>query len=324
MSELGPLDRQWGEALKRASTSDCITADDLLNLHEQGRKLQNYDRLMDHVVSCQECLAALESLRELDGARKSASGGWLKRLQTSLSPKVTVPLLAGIAVLTLIVIGLRSQSNWGLVVIKTPGIDPIGSQTTDALPKDVRAVLKQVLTTHRIDVPSDIQAYDPNAGVERGPNSSIHLKSPYATYIATTSITFKWAPVPKASSYKVVLLPAGGPAITLSVANDRMFDYAKLVPGERYQWQVLAELGGRSISSAPAAFRVLTDSERAEAIAVAKILNHEGLSAGIALSHLGLLDQADAALAKAELGPNKEAAARLRSQIQAKRIKPSR
>jgi len=50
MSELGPLDRQWGEALKRASTSDCITADDLLNLHEQS--LDGSCRFVPRVFGC--------------------------------------------------------------------------------------------------------------------------------------------------------------------------------------------------------------------------------------------------------------------------------
>lgn len=319
MSDLGPLDRQWGEALKHATATECLSAEDLLGLHEKGRKHLEYDRLMDHVVSCKECMAALNSLRAMDDARKATSGGWFARLQTILTPRVTAPILAGAATLVIIGVGIRSMSRQGSVAIHRPG----ASQPTD-LPRDVALALKQVLGSGQIDIPAYIKTFDPNAGAERGAQTGIHLRSPLATCVETKEVVFKWDKLSDARSYKIILLPGKGPSTTLQVETAPEFSYDQLNPGETYQWQVIATLNGKTVSSPPAMFRVLTDSERRQFNTVEESDMKDPLSIGIAYAHLGLLDQAEAELAEAETGPQAGLATRLRKQIETKRILASK
>ncbi len=157
---------------------------------------------------------------------------------------------------------------------------------------------------------------------------ALRVVKPLATAVRTARPTFEWTAIPGASSYRVRIANASLDPVAESPAlkTTNWTPETPLPAGRVLMWQVEAQTPrGPIVAPAPPApeARILVlRSQDAEALR--RELNaakNSDLAAAVALARFGILDEADAALARlADANSNADAIARLRQQLSDRRF----
>jgi hypothetical protein len=199
----------------------------------------------------------------------------------------------------------------------------------DHLPPAYQGMLKQALTTRRIERSSRLQ------GLTRPPSalmsadkqgSELSVIEPVGTVLMTDRPTFRWSPMEGASAYVVEVydgqfnLVAASPQLT-----GRSWAAPALSRGKVYSWQVKAIKDGQEFTSprppAPQAkFRILDQSKASELAKARRAYPSSHLTLALLYAEAGLLREAEQELrALQKANPGSEIARTLLSQVQALR-----
>lgn len=201
-----------------------------------------------------------------------------------------------------------------------------------------QSAVQFALAKGRLEIPLRADALAASAGALRASGDAataassteptLRVVKPLATAVRTRRPTFEWTAIPGASSYRVRIANASLDPVVESpeLKTTTWTPEAPLPPGHVLMWQVEAQTPrGPVVAPAPPAAeaRILVlDSHNAEALrrelAAAKASD---LAAAVALARFGVLDEADAALARlAAANANAEAVTRLRRQLSDRRF----
>src|ERR1700678_4326220 len=71
-TEIGPLERSWGAALKASATESCPTAEKLVDFIELGPTAACHGEVVQHLSRCPECRRLILDLRALEKERSIA------------------------------------------------------------------------------------------------------------------------------------------------------------------------------------------------------------------------------------------------------------
>jgi hypothetical protein len=197
-----------------------------------------------------------------------------------------------------------------------------------------RSAVAHALATGRLDMTPQIDALASSASVLRGTRTNatappaLRLVKPLATAVRTTRPTFEWTAVPGAISYRVRIADAAlNPVVESPPSTTTSWTPEAALPSGRIlMWQVEAQTPqGAIVAPAPPASeaRILVlRGPDAEALSRAlTAANGSDLATAVALAHFGILDEADAALARlAAANPKADAIARLRQQLSDRRF----
>lgn len=212
----------------------------------------------------------------------------------------------------------------------------------DGLTESHRSAVQFALAKGRLEIFPRVDALAASAGALRAPDDAgtgtgtgasstapaLRVITPLATTVRTRRPTFEWTAVPGATSYRVRIANARLDPVVESpeLKTTSWTPEAPLPPNAVLMWQVEAQTP-RGLVVAPippaAEARILVlDATNAEALrrelAAAKASD---LAAAVALARFGVLDEADAALARlAAANANAEAVTRLRRQLSDRRF----
>lgn len=200
----------------------------------------------------------------------------------------------------------------------------------DDLPPAYQSLLKEALTTRRIERSSQLK------GLSRPPSSLMSVDKqksefsviePVANVLITDQPTFRWSPMEGASSYVVEVydskfnLVATSPPLT----EQSWAPPQPLARGQVYAWQVKAIKDGQEFKSprppAPQAkFRVLDRVKAGELAKARRAFASSHLTLGLLYAEAGLLKEAEQELRLLQkANPDSEIARGLLSQVQALR-----
>lgn len=192
-----------------------------------------------------------------------------------------------------------------------------GGPELAALPAPWREALQQAFATRRLDLPQRYAALVGGAGVLRGRATTALLAplTPVATAVRGDRPTFRWRPLPGASTHRVMVFDGDyRPVADSGALADAVWTPPRPLPrGIVLAWQVVATRDGRQVTApappAPEArFEVLApaalaDLERAEQAAASL----SALGRAVFAARAGLLAEAEAELGTLAAGGGPEA-----------------
>lgn len=298
--ELTPLELGWSTAMSSAARSECPSAEDLLEVAEQGKRSRQFTTCMNHLAECPKCTHLMLELREATELSKRPS----KR-----TTKLVVIVGGGLAVAASIVFAVFFSG-------RAPGGIGPGGTPQDALANMVAFAR----SSEALDVPAALLAFDATLGVNRGEGETPELVSPVATWVEPATVQFEWEPVDDAQSYEVLLQPEGGQLTRIAAGTSAQVDSGPLDRGITYHWQVVARVGGVEVASPEATFRVLSTAESSQLAGLLRI-NADPIALAAMYGHFGLLDLADEELKRAEQGADAGLATKLRAGLAKRRFK---
>jgi hypothetical protein len=203
----------------------------------------------------------------------------------------------------------------------------------DGLEVSHRSAVQFALAKGRLEMPPQVDALAASASALRAPGDAaappaLRVVKPLATTVRTERPTFEWTAVPGASSYRVRIADAAlNPVVESPILTTTSWTPdAPLPSGRVLMWQVEAQTpGGAIVAPAPPAAeaRILV-LRSADAEGLRRELSaakDSDLATAVALARRGVLDEADAALARLAAA-NRDAGviARLRQQLSDRRF----
>lgn len=205
----------------------------------------------------------------------------------------------------------------------------------DGLEGSHRSAVQFALAKGRLEIPPQIDALAASASALRAPGdaatatpSALRVVKPLATTVRTQRPTFEWTAIPGASSYRVRIANASLDPVAESpeLKTTTWTPEAPLPAGRVLMWQVEAQTPrGPIVAPAPPAAeaRILVlDSTNVNGLA-RELTAAKGsdLATAVALARFGVLDEADAALARlAAANANADAIVRLRQHLSDRRF----
>jgi hypothetical protein len=247
-----------------------------------------------HVSECAECAATVEDLRLLRvaivGKRKTSTARW------------------AVAAAAIAVVGVSSWM-WNASRPGTVGVNPAAVAGLDHFSASERALILSALKTGALPPAPHLDGVRAHQGRLMGTpvveHPSFAPLSPVATAIGGTQPEFRWSPLEGANGYVVTVVDDHlRPVAESPVVGDTRWRPATALPrGLTYSWQVRAMLAGgsRTAPSPPepeAKFFVLGDAEAGEVESLRQRAEESPLAAIILAQH-GLMEDAEAELAKA-------------------------
>ncbi len=193
-----------------------LSAEQLVELAERGRRRQRYEEYIDHIVECPLCRETYRQLLEAESAARAArTPEWV--------PALWVWLPAAAAAMLILFFGARALLSGG---VETAGLrqhDGVWYEGATRLPEWAFAAAAQF---ERPPAPTrDAPSETPRAVRLIRPN-------PANAAIESRIPDFQWEPVPDAARYRVRLERAeGSRALNLKVDGER----ATLPEGERLE-----------------------------------------------------------------------------------------
>jgi len=235
-----------------------LTAEQLVELVERGRRCPRYRQWLDHIALCATCRTTYKYLLQAEAARRATSWRFIR-------PQRLVP---AVALLALAVVGLILLLRLDRVTASV-GVASEGTiQRRDGVPYEGRTRLPDWAA----DAVALLSTPPPVVRSGNTTASAIRLLEPDPANesLETLEPTFRWQPVAGATGYFATLTPVpDGEVILLRVEGTRAALPAgmRLAPGSRYRLRIEARLPTGLPGSNPAAqyeFRTLTPSEQAQ------------------------------------------------------------
>jgi hypothetical protein len=230
-----------------------LSAEQLIQLVEQGRRCPHYAEWIEHIVRCETCRTTYKYLLAAEQAVQEARRPVWRRWMVFGAP-------AAAAVATLLVLwvvyGSRpSPAGWQQAVHQVNGTTYEGAVRLPSWAADAVALLATLPPTVRA------------AGAFEG---EIRLLTPDPANGAVDTLTpqFRWQAVPDAQGYFATLTPlAEGEAMVLKVSGTQaqLPPSIRLDAGQRYRLRIEARLPGGLPGSNPFCqyeFRTLTPAEQ--------------------------------------------------------------
>lgn len=299
--ELTPLELGWSTAMSNAARSECPSAEDLLEVAEQGKRSRQFTTCMNHLAECPKCTQLMLEIREATELARHAA-----RRKT----KLVVVGGGGLALAASIVFAVFFAGQ------------PSGGLGPDGTPQSALAnMMALVRNNEMLDVPAELLAYDATKGINRGDGEVPELVSPVATWVEPTDVPFTWGPVEDAQEYEVFLQPEDGQLRRVTAGASVQIDSGTLDRGVTYRWQVVAHVGGDEIASPEATFRVLSAAESSQLTGMVRAGPADPIALAAIYGHFGLLDLADEELKRAEQGTDASLATKLRASLAKRRFK---
>jgi hypothetical protein len=202
----------------------------------------------------------------------------------------------------------------------------------DDLPPAYQRLLKEVLTTRRIERSSELK------GLSRPPSSlmstdkqesEFSVIEPVGRVLLSDHPTFRWSPMEGATGYVVEVYDSKFNLVVASpkLTNPSWAAAQALARGQVYSWQVKAIKDGQEFTSprppAPQArFRILDRAKASDLEKARRAYPSSHLTLGLLYAEAGLLKEAEQELrALQKANPDSEIARNLLSQVQALRRK---
>jgi hypothetical protein len=264
-----------------------------------------------HVEFCSACRAELDDLRQVGDTVAGRSS------------KAGLRWMAAAAALAIVLGGLwltrrNERAPSATSVRTTPAPNPPGPPPArDPLSPELRAQVERVIRTGELQKPEVVASLAGNASPLLGSEPSgpaFALIEPIATVVLDARPTFRWKPLPGATSYRVTIadFQSGEIAASGSSTATSWQPHHALAPGRTYSWQVKARRNGTEVTvplpPAPEAlFKIAKDEEIGQ-------WKSEGLSSldlGILLAERGALDDAERELQSAADSGSSQASALL-------------
>jgi hypothetical protein len=196
-----------------------------------------------------------------------------------------------------------------------------------------RSAIARALASGRLETTSQIDALASSASQLRAPGDAatppaLRVVKPLATAVRTARPTFEWTAIPGASSYRVRIADASLDPVAESpvLKTTNWTPETPLPAGRVLTWQVEAQTPrGPIVAPAPPApeARILVlRSQDVDALSrELTAAKNSDLAAVVALARFGVLDEADAALARlATANSNAAAITQLRQQLSNRRF----
>jgi hypothetical protein len=231
-----------------------LSAEQILELVERGRRCARYDEYIDHIVLCPICRETYKQLLEADAIVKEV------RRPRIMLPRLLAPLAAAATVLTLFFVGRALLLPTAPATLALRQQDGVWYEGTTRLP--VWASDAAALFANPPDTPTRGDA----ARTER----AVLLLAPNPTNRALESLTpeFRWQAVPDAVRYRVRLERADtGEPVPLVVEGTqaRLAANTALRAGARYRLTIEALAAGEVVGEGLTGvyeFRTLTPDEQ--------------------------------------------------------------
>ncbi len=172
----------------------------------------------------------------------------------------------------------------------------------EQLPPRLQQAIKALLSTQRLERPSQLSELNGKAGTLLGePDNGLpfQLVSPLGKVVPSNQPTFRWRSLDGAESYTVTVTDAQLNVVATSGALAGLeWKIPSALKGGVYSWQVTALKDGRRVTSpvlpaAQAKFRVLEQDKAEELRRARQTLANSHLALGLLLTQAGLLDEAE-------------------------------
>lgn len=190
-----------------------------------------------------------------------------------------------------------------------------------SLSADLRDAVATALRAGRLDRPALLAGLLGSGAVLRGAADSpgFALQSPLATAVLDGRPVFRWSPLPRGESYRVMVFDRDFNPVADSgeIAGTQWTPDRPLPPGGVYAWEVKARGHGAEVTapgpaSPEARFLVLPADQAAAVRSAVGAAGSSPLALGVLYGRAGLADDAERELAAAAReGPEPEAARRL-------------
>jgi anti-sigma factor RsiW len=203
----------------------------------------------------------------------------------------------------------------------------------DGLEASNRSAVARALASGRLEMTEQVDALAGSASTLRssgdaGTALALRVITPVATAVRTARPAFEWTAVPGATAYRVRIADASlDPVMESPMLTTTTWTPASALPSGRVlMWQVEAQTPqGLVVAPAPPAAEarilVLRDTDAQTLARALEAANGSDLAAAVTLARFGVLDEADAALARlATANRDVDAIARLRRQLSDRRF----
>lgn len=288
--------------MSKTISSECPSAEALLEVAEQGKRSRQFTSCMNHLAECPRCTQLMLELREATQLARRAS---------QRKTKLVVVVGGGLAVAASIVFAMFFAGR------------PTGGLSPGETPQDALANMVALARTNgSLDVPVELLPFDATLGVNRGEGEVPELVSPVATWVDSTDVPFEWKPAEDAQGYEVLLQPEGSLLRRIAAGTSVQVSSGGLDRGVTYHWQVVARVGGVELASPEAEFRVLSLVESSKLAELVGVSSDDPITLAALYGHYGLLELAAKELKRAELGADASLATKLRADLERRRFKP--
>ncbi len=231
---------------ERADTEPCLTAEQLIDVVERGRRSRYYHTVVEHVIFCPTCRATYKEML--------ATEQLMRRMRRARWRTVWRPAFAFGMVLALAI------AVWWFL---RPAPVPAGLRWVNGVPYEGAVRLPDWAR-------SAVALFEsPPSGVRNtlAYESPIRLKtpSPRQAVVETLTPNFEWEPLRGATGYRVSLMDALGNPIPLRVEETRTQTAQSLHEGETYTLLIVARVPDALPGEEPRlryVFRTLSAVER--------------------------------------------------------------
>jgi hypothetical protein len=237
-----------------ATDEKHLSAEQIMELVERGRRCARYDEYIDHITICPICRETYKQLLQAEAIVREA-----RRPRFAL-PRLVAPLAAAAAVLALVFIGRALFLPTAPETLALRQQDGVWYEGTTRLPEwasDAAALFAN---------PPDLQTRSDSVPAER----AVRLLAPNPANRALESLTpeFRWQAVPDAARYRARLqrVDTGEPApLVVEGTQARLAPNTTLQAGVRYRLTIEAlaasEVAGEGLTGVYE-FRTLTPDEQ--------------------------------------------------------------
>lgn len=231
---------------ERADTEPCLTAEQLIDVVERGRRSRYYHTVVEHVIFCPTCRATYKEML--------ATEQLVRRMRRARWRTVWRPAFAFGMVLALAI------AVWWFL---RPAPVPAGLRWVNGVPYEGAVRLPDWAR-------SAVALFEnPPSGVRNAPahESLIRLKTPAPRQAVVETLTpnFEWEPLRGAAGYRVSLMDTSGNPIPLRVEETRAQTTQPLREGETYTLLIVARVPDALPGEEPRlryVFRTLSVAER--------------------------------------------------------------
>ena len=280
------------------------------------RKMSDTDREIAraHLEYCQSCSDDARDLNtfkvELADSKGQLREGWWAAFVALLLTRRRVALTlatAAVIVMAVAVERWKSTSPHGGSPVETANSNHSDNETLSAikaLPPEERSAVLEAISQQKIKSPDVLASlhgpHETLLGESTG-SSRFEVLEPVGGIVREVRPTFRWQPLPGATSYSVAIFDPKLKLVQSSpaVAATQWTAGQPLQRGQIYLWQVIAKLSdGGSVSSprppSPEARFLVLDQRKAGEISQFQTTHPEAhLALGILYAEAGLLEQGD-------------------------------
>lgn len=231
---------------ERADTGSCLTAEQLIDVVERGRRSRYYHTVVEHVIFCPTCRATYKEML--------ATEQLVRQMRRARWRTVWRPAFAFGMVLVL------ATAVWWLL---RPAPSPAGLRWVNGAPYEGAVRLPDWAR-------SAVALFEnPPSGVRNAPAYELPIRlktpSPRQAVVETLTPNFEWEPLRGAAGYRVSLMDASGNPIPLRVEKTRAQTAQPLREGETYTLLIVARVPDALPGEEPRlryVFRTLSAAER--------------------------------------------------------------